>query len=119
MLELGVTMFDGIWTQEADPSWFLGEHKCGVVAFLCPVKNHAHVIMIRVSETDPVSYYDGDKYKNIWKLTKEPDGRISISPSILLESCQFHCGIPTYIKVVGDRLSALDPEDVPQHTTEE
>lgn len=108
MKELGQATFEAVYEEEPDRSWWLGENRCSLIAFVCPIPPHNHPVMIRVSETNPISHFGGDKYKNIWKLTKESDGRLSVSPSILQEGC-FHCGIPTYFRIIGDTFDKLWP----------
>ena len=109
MTELGVITIEGNFQDPADESWFLGPHKCGVIFFRCPVPGHDHLNVIRVSETNPVSSYEGDIYKNIWKMDRLKVDLVSISPSILQKD-DFHCGIPTYFKLVDkETIYGLDP----------
>ncbi|MDP1675703.1 MAG: hypothetical protein Q8L88_02465 [Bacteroidota bacterium] len=105
--------------READPSWFLGENECEILWFKClnkatkivdgkTVLIHDHLMAVRVSETHPISCFNGDKYKNIWKMTREPNNILKIEPSIdASKSGCFHTGNPAYFQLTELDLDQL------------
>lgn len=109
MKELGVITISGNLQMPANESWFLGENECGIIVYRCPNPGHNHLCIIRVSETKPVSAWNGDKYKNIWKLSRENDRIVFVSPSILEEG-DFHSGPPTYFSLVPKEYIYQDPD---------
>lgn len=97
MKELGVITIEGWLDSPAHENFWVNGQSCDVMWFRCPNPEHDHLMEIRVSEKN-----SSHGSPAVWKLTRENEGVVSISPSILCHD-DFHCGIPTYFKLVDQK----------------